>query len=90
MLPNRQPQMVPGGAPSPAPQAEGQQIGPDQAREALLNVLTKAKQLADKYSLDLTELVSEVMKGGGAVPPAPTRVSQPAKAPMPGPPAPVV
>lgn len=69
---------TPGGAPAPAggppAAAVGEEGGasPEQVRAAIMTVLQRAKQLADKYGLDLGEMVASMGGGGGrSVPPPP-------------------
>jgi len=58
---------TPAGAP---PAAQGaQENSPEQVRAALLSVLQRAKALADRYGINLNELVAELGSGGGAPPP---------------------
>lgn len=85
MMPNSMPPMGGGSptppAPSPAGLGGSPQGGPspDQARQMLIQVLTKAKQMADQAGIDWKQLVASV-GGGGAQPPLPPASARP---PMP-------
>ena len=68
-----------GGAPNPMPPgsppaaAQGGEGGssPEQVRAAIMTVLQRAKALADKFGIDLNELVAELGAGRGRGTPPP-------------------
>lgn len=80
------PKMQAGATPAPRP-AGGQPMAggapgggeegasPEQVRSAIMTVLQRVKVLADRYGLNLQEMVAEMGAGGGAprgnVPPPP-------------------
>ena len=66
-------QPMAGGAPMPG--GEEANASPDQVRSAIMTVLQRVKTIADRYGLDLQEMVAEMGAGrpaGRATPPPPT------------------
>lgn len=77
MLPNQQMPPMPMGEAGKTAGAGGQpvqpspEISPAQAREAIMTVLARLKSIADRYGIDLQELVADMSGGGEAVAPPP-------------------
>lgn len=80
MLPNQQPPGAPPAPPAgagpqgPVPQGQAD-IPPDQARQMLVEIMKRAKMIAQQYGFNLAELMQE----GGQPTPAP----RPPQAPPP-------
>lgn len=62
--------MLPTQAPAPTPEQAG---GRPDARSMLIDILTKAKNMAEQNGIDFEEVVQEVLQGGKSspMPPAP-------------------
>lgn len=68
--------MPTGAAPAGAPSGGTTEAGgsPEQVRAAIMTVLQRAKSLADRFGIDLNELVAELggSAGRASAPPPPT------------------
>jgi len=67
---------MPMGEAPPAAAAAEQGATPEQVRAAIMTVLQRVKSLADKYGLDLGEMVASLGSARGAAPPPPVPTPQ--------------